>query len=395
MDYNTNGLSSAQVANNTSDTGFMNSVGDFINNIGIVGCSITILAFVALSVAVILFFSRRKMSRPRLALVFSLGAFVFALGLITPSIATVANATHRIMPPNITTDSSSQIVPPKIIIPFSFDEAFAKAGKKKSVALDGNEYYKMQDMTSDICKAVSIPNPYDARDAQQSILVDVRDGKIYGVVKLADGKCWMNQNLDLDLSTDKPLTPNDSDVSSLKWTPERGTFAPGEWSHWKSDPDHPYSYNPGEKNIGNFYNWSAAVAENDTSYLDIDPTGKAVPDFVSCPIVLSHCYHYNPDGRSAPDSICPRGWHLPAPSEFGTMLIKSSYGVAHLGELLSNPINWTNVGSFYFSGVSGYWSNTLGGKKHAFHAYFGSGFIDPRAIIGRDNGYSVRCIARG
>ena len=47
-------------------------------------------------------------------------------------------------------------------------------------------------------------------------------GKYYWVAKLADGKCWMTQNLDLDLSTSKALTSADSDVAS-SWTPGYST----------------------------------------------------------------------------------------------------------------------------------------------------------------------------
>ena len=72
----------------------------------------------------------------------------------------------------------------------------------------------MQGMTSAICSAV------DA--GAESQLRDIRDGKYYWVSKFADGRCWMTQNLDLDLSTDVALTPADSDVSS-NWTPEYTT----------------------------------------------------------------------------------------------------------------------------------------------------------------------------
>ncbi|MBQ8996506.1 hypothetical protein IJ095_00545, partial [Candidatus Saccharibacteria bacterium] len=49
-------------------------------------------------------------------------------------------------------------------------------------------------------------------------LIDSRDGNDYLVRRLADGNCWMVQNLDLDLSTVGTLTSADSDVSS-DWDP--------------------------------------------------------------------------------------------------------------------------------------------------------------------------------
>ena len=73
---------------------------------------------------------------------------------------------------------------------------------------------EMQSMTTKICEGSAIG------DTKQ--LKDTRDGKYYWVSKLADGKCWMTQNLDLDLSTSIALTPTTSDVSS-NWTPEYST----------------------------------------------------------------------------------------------------------------------------------------------------------------------------
>lgn len=72
----------------------------------------------------------------------------------------------------------------------------------------------MQDMTSEICS--------DAPINDTVRLIDRRDGKYYWVAKLADGNCWMTQNLDLDLSTRQTLTPADSDVIN-NWTPNRST----------------------------------------------------------------------------------------------------------------------------------------------------------------------------
>ncbi len=79
---------------------------------------------------------------------------------------------------------------------------------------DRFEIATMQEMTSAVCDGVII-----GTTAQ---LKDVRDGKYYWVTKLADGKCWMTQNLDLDLSTSKALTSADSDVAS-SWTPTYAT----------------------------------------------------------------------------------------------------------------------------------------------------------------------------
>ncbi len=45
----------------------------------------------------------------------------------------------------------------------------------------------MQDMSSGVCAA--------SLEGDSKQLKDIRDGKYYWVTKLADGKCWMTQNL--------------------------------------------------------------------------------------------------------------------------------------------------------------------------------------------------------
>lgn len=84
----------------------------------------------------------------------------------------------------------------------------------------------MQEMTPAVCQMLKdLP-----AEQQTGQLIDQRDGKSYWVSYLADGNCWMTQNLALDLSTEKALTPNDTDITS-NWTPMYDTFtsatAPG------------------------------------------------------------------------------------------------------------------------------------------------------------------------
>ena len=94
----------------------------------------------------------------------------------------------------------------------------------------------MQDMTSSICHdTVGYDQNYN-RDSNGSYiitpgsevtkqLIDSRDGKEYWVAKLADGNCWMTQNLALDLNSSKALTSSDTDLNSKNsWTPTNSTI---------------------------------------------------------------------------------------------------------------------------------------------------------------------------
>lgn len=62
----------------------------------------------------------------------------------------------------------------------------------------------MQDMQPEFCD--------NAEMGTTKQLYDARDGKKYWVAKLADGNCWMTQNLAYDLEAGKTLTSADTDV---------------------------------------------------------------------------------------------------------------------------------------------------------------------------------------
>ncbi len=96
----------------------------------------------------------------------------------------------------------------------------------------------MQDMTSSICESMGLN--------EERLLTDKRDNKQYWVTKLKDGKCWMTQNLDLDLKTTVALTSDTSDLNTVSsWTPTRNTGT--AYSGWTTGvtTSH-YSYDPGD-----------------------------------------------------------------------------------------------------------------------------------------------------
>ena len=98
----------------------------------------------------------------------------------------------------------------------------------------------------------------------QHTLIDMRDGKSYFIAKQADGKVWMTQNLDYDLSTSTTLTHNNTDLgyttSNLNktWTPARATIT-GAVSSWHNDASVVDSFDPGTK-----YYYSSGTLDDDT-----------------------------------------------------------------------------------------------------------------------------------
>ena len=146
---------------------------------------------------------------------------------------------------------------------------------------------------------------------EQYQLKDSRDEKTYYISKLQDGNVWMTQNLDLDLDNTKTYTQYDTDVPN-SWRPIESTseeklstatthyavsFDPGDlcWDGEKTSSgsestiftEHT-SYCTQQGNhyhLGNYYNWSAAVAIEDASkYTTMQDLNQ---------------------------SICPSGWRLP------------------------------------------------------------------------------------
>ncbi len=163
---------------------------------------------------------------------------------------------------------------------------------------------KMQNMAPDVCKNVA--------EGTTGRLQDSRDYKFYYVTKEADGKCWMTQNLALQIMAGHEYTLKDTNIDDEKgWTPTVSTLPVGLESEGTEEDYIPVSYNPGDEYYpssgndskdlrqpvgnahyasGNLYNWTAAIASNDSS-------------------------QYNQPLDSVKTSICPRGWRLPHMSQ--------------------------------------------------------------------------------
>lgn len=149
--------------------------------------------------------------------------------------------------------------------------------------------------------------------------------------------------------------------------------------------------------VGNYYNFTAAVAMNDTS---------------------SYVTNYT----VMPNSVCPAGWRLPKGltqngstvniSEFNNLLdvydITSDndieggtdvgYADGGFNRLINNPLFFTRSGlvnnkTLYNSGTySGYWSSTIAGDGQSYSIASSSTVLRPAYVSTRNNGRSVRCL---
>ena len=303
--------------------------------------------------------------------------------------------------------------------PVTFDSAYAAAGKTKL-----NNYYKMQDMSATICSAVTLVD-----DESETVLIDSRDNKTYTVSKLKDGNCWMTQNLDHDIDSSKTYTPLDTDVFD-NWKPALSTYVTEDSDSWSNAMRTPESYDPGTlywngdlglygteeaciaaggtwydgwvcslvsntgdsyHHLGNYYNWTAAIAMNDSS-------------------------SYTTINQDADQSICPANWTLPkggsqtpestAPGSLYYLLTQYGWDNVTKGmdrDIWDTPIRLSISGVAYdavsfVGGFAGLWSSVKNNNGGAFHLAFsifgGSKTISPFGGDSTGEGLSVRCLAR-
>jgi len=271
----------------------------------------------------------------------------------------------------------------------------------------------MQDMTSSICSASPT---YETKQ-----LRDTRDGKFYWVSKLADGKCWMTQNLDFDLSTSTALTPTTSDVSN-NWTPRYTTATTASSSTILDSETGQRSWslgnyritNPDESsNCGQGKNSAANCPSQFTAYTT--PT-SANGDPLAHYILGNH-YQWNAatagtggaiTSGQATSSICPKGWKLPTSNsggEFSTLVV-SLGGASSTNNITKAPFYGARGGLiaqatsnlFLRGGDYGhYWSSTPS-ETYTSMAYlfffYNTTHVSGASTGGRSDGRSVRCIAR-
>ena len=306
----------------------------------------------------------------------------------------------------------------------------------------------MQDLNSSN-KATILNN---MTEDSQYYLADKRDDKTYCVAKLKDGNLWMTQNLDHDIVTDgsviydnttTDLGWNGTGYSAASWTPMRATYATNDtaWCQnrdqygYCNDDHTPESYDPGELywngiageywsesdcttaggtwdsinnlcnriisagnshyHLGNYYNWTAAVAMNDSS-------------------------NYTTNNTTVDQSVCPAGWTLPK-AGYGTTESVSSgsfkylitqYGWDSNSYEMNNPNIWDSAIKMFPSGyydpidwslpgvvgsTGTYASATVMDQYCAFDLSINTvdtGELSPDGGIQRVTGNSVRCLAR-
>ena len=205
-----------------------------------------------------------------------------------------------------------------------------------------------------------VANWKDSLQLEESVqAVDIRDSKTYWVTKLKDGNIWMTQNLDFDIEANTILNSNTTDLNVaydsstgqyaeysdgytesndiIYWQPASSAttinFTGGNGTTiigWQDSNTTPYTANKtdspetGHASLGNYYNWTAAIASNNSSSLTQDTLSDI--------------------SKNPKNSICPKGWRLPTISNQSKTLAGSTNEFTRLNYLYNSNQTTINTG---------------------------------------------------
>ena len=226
------------------------------------------------------------------------------------------------------------------------------------------------------------------------VLTDFRDNNAYTVAKLADGNCWMVENMRLDLRGTNFSTANTNHptqdfinrasvanpTNSFCTTDDAACLDTVAYNLDNMNRNLTAAYN-GENisnvswySYGGTYNWYTATAGNGTYSLS---SGNAAGD------------------------ICPAGWHLPTGGSNSNLTalrtqVNNNTQSNDIG-LLSYPNNFIYSGDFNTSmntgrGVQGrYWTSTAASNATTYRLGYSQGGIKDGAY-NKWVAFSIRCI---
>ena len=208
---------------------------------------------------------------------------------------------------------------------------------------------------------------------------DTRDNHVYTIQRLADGNCWMMENLDLgrtDISTNLNSTNtninttiNASTFNGWRKTVSSSTYAAGELIP-VSGADATSGTHYGT--LYNYYAASAGTISGDTNAND------------------------------ATYDICPAGWRLPAGGTEGEFAALYSLDDYNTNAKMRAPVGdggaaFALAGDFVTigSGEQGrYWASTRAGDNRMNYMYLNLTAVVPDSNNVRSSGFSIRCVLK-
>ncbi len=291
----------------------------------------------------------------------------------------VTGATYSVASPEVAGYTPSQAVVSGTVE----DEDAEVTVTYTEIVKDLTKITTMQEMTPEVCAATTTPtasattttteSTTDTSRVPQNTLRDTRDNKTYVVRKLANGKCWMTQDLNFTLNTSKALTPADSDVPS-NWTPNNNTQTSTGTIWGTPSATTARSYTNGART---YYNWYAA-------------TGGTTNDYTT--------------SGNASGSVCPKGFTLPTSSDYSSLT--TTYNITHDSagstKLRQSPLDFVYTGWYdcdnglmdFVGGYGRYWSRTVSYSSDAYDLVFHGSYVSTQSHSRRGYGHALRCVAK-
>ena len=261
-------------------------------------------------------------------------------------------------------------------------------------------YYTMQDMSPGICAT--------ATDLSEMQVIDTRDDNVYTIAKLADHRCWMTANLNLEGGTQ--LSYEDTDIPEGYILPTANGFGENNTL--------PESSTEGFSNSAMAYLYNSH--RNDSSYCSESPGCYSYYSWTTA--TVGSGLEITASNTDAPYSICMKNWHLPttydgtnSSTDFRFLAIilggsntvtnyNGQIGISMRETLAAPPYNFQLFGGYYSyndflekTKTAIYWSSTVIDDYQSSFLYFTDQSNNPRVnFVGyqaRMLGGFVRCIA--
>lgn len=242
------------------------------------------------------------------------------------------------------------------------------------------------------------------------VVYDRRDESDYEIGKLADGNCWMLQNLRLASESEAEKIVLDSTNSNVP-----ATFPNGK-TNWElpvlssSVPADDYTNAKLYKPTGTAQIYSATSSTADPIWSNTDDANKGI--LYNYAAATAGTVTGNSNTTKAQYDICPKGWHLPSGgsnnSDFGNLVIK--YGATNVTSSVALTTAWAKVfnyafktvraGDFYGGSLNhvgsggGYWSSVAVNAMGRYYLGIGMSDMIPATSNSRNVGRSIRCVAK-
>ena len=303
-----------------------------------------------------------------------------------------------------------------------------------------------QSKVASVCNSLTTaPTDGTANLTSVSALTDQRDNNTYAIAKLADGNCWMIENLRLESTAEHH---SDGTLAQGYGTSATygnfGGLADAESANFSESTTTNSLYYSGTQsgtasiNIGttNYPGYRIPRYNNiNTSTRASNPTNNSgnmysYGNYYTWHAAIADLTYNDTNNQStANTSLCPAGWHLPnggnksneTNNVFWSLIVEGIndgtkpanynsssqpyYTGTPEGKKISNklriyPNNFLESGNFYSSGVSNlgslsiYWSSTAYNRNQSYNLYLDIVTVYPgTSNHEKSDGFSIRCIS--